>query len=98
MMFFDDNFVFKRYVDCPEGEIWPYTAQDIETDGYFVYAIGYNPNHISVVGMDGSLIKVISNTAFTGEPESMCYDWINGNYYIEGKSTYYVIRQAVFKE
>ena len=48
--------------------------------------------------MSGDLVKMISNTAFTGEPESMCYDWINDNYYIEGKSSYFVIRQAEFIE
>ena len=98
MIFFNDNFVYQNHVSIVSSEIWEYTAQDIETDGDFVYALDYNPNYISVVSMQGVLVKRISNTAFLGEPESMCYDWINDKYYIEGKSTYYVIREAVFKQ
>lgn len=98
MYFMNDNFEYMSYVDCPESEIWPYTAQDIESDGEFVYAVGYNPNHITVVDFNGNVVKMISNTAFSGEPESMCYDWINDKYYIEGKSSYFVIRQAEFIE
>lgn len=96
--FYDDNFDYIDYVPYPENTAWPSTAQDAETDGEFIYCVSYNQNYISVVDMRGHLVKTISNTAFSGEPESMCYDWINDKYYIEGKSTYFVIREVVFKE
>lgn len=98
IFFMDDNFEYITHSTYVPSEIWPYTAQDIETDGSFIYAIGYDPNTIAVVDLGGNLVKMISNTSFSGEPESMCYDWINDKYYIEGKSTYYVIREAVFKQ
>lgn len=98
LMFLNNNFIYQSHVDCTASEVFPYTAQDIETDGEFVYTVGYNPNTIGVVSMKGKLVKMISNTAFSGEPESMCYDWINDKYYIEGKSSYFVIRQAEFIE
>lgn len=99
MMFFDNEFNFLSYVPYVSSEIWPYTAQDIETDGDFVYAVGWDSNHISVVGMNGDLVKMIANTAYTGEPESLCYDWMNGKYYMEGKnsSNRFVIREEIIK-
>ena len=96
LYFMDDDFEYISHVNTP-ASAWPATAQDIETDGDFVYFINYNPNSISVLDMKGNFIKSISNTGFSGEPESMCYDWENNAYYIEGKSSYYVIRQVVFK-
>lgn len=95
MFFFDNNFDYLSDVPCDKNALFPYTAQDIETDGEYVYAVGWQPNTIGVASMDGSLVKLISNRAFIGEPESMCYDWMNGVYYIEGNG--FVIRRAVFK-
>lgn len=97
LYFMDDSFEYITHVPCVEAELWPYTAQDIETDGEFIYAVGWNINTIAVTNMDGTLKQYVSNTAFSGEPESMCYDWINGNFYIEGRASGLVIRQAVFK-
>lgn len=95
--FFDDSF---NLISTETYNIsdWANTRQDIETDGSFIYALSYSPNKIAVFDMNGNLVTTIENTAFTGEPESMCYDWINNKYYIEGISTYYVIREAVFKQ
>lgn len=95
--FFDDDFDLISTVTYNVSD-WANTRQDIETDGTYIYALSYNPNKICVFDMNGHLVKQIVNTAFSGEPESMCYDWINEIFYIEGKSTYYVIRQAVFIE
>lgn len=95
--FMDNNFNYVRSKAFDASE-WANTRQDIETDGQFIYGLSYNSNRIYVFDMNGNLVKDISNTAFTGEPESMCYDWINDRYYIEGTSTYYVIREAVFKQ
>lgn len=93
--FYDDNF---ELLDTGSYNItdWAETRQDIETDGTYIYALSYRSNKICVFDMSGHLVKQIVNTAFSGEPESMCYDWINDIYYIEGKSTYYVIRRAEF--
>ena len=77
---------------------WATTRQDIETDGEFIYCVSWSPNKLFVFTMNGTLVKEISNTGFGGEPEAICYDWDTGNFYVEGKDTYYVIRQAVFKE
>lgn len=77
---------------------YTFTAQDIETDGEFIYYIAYNPNYIFVFDMTGAFIAAINNSAFGGEPESMMYDWINNVYYIEGKDSTFVIRQAIFKD
>lgn len=93
--FFDDNFDLIS-TGAYDPNDWPYTRQDIETDGVYIYALSFNPNAIFVFDMSGRLVKQIANTAFSGEPESMCYDWINNIYYIEGKSTYYVVRKAEF--
>ena len=68
-----------------------------ETDGVFVYEVASSPNKIVVYDMKGNLLKQITCSAFSGEPESLCYDWINDIYYIEGINSIYVIRQAVFK-
>lgn len=95
--FMDNDFNYVRSVAFDASE-WANTRQDIETDGQFIYGLAYNPNHIYVFDFRGNLIKDISNTAFTGEPESMCYDWTNDKYYIEGKGSYFVVREAVFKE
>ena len=94
MKFYDDSY---NFVKQESYNFWAETGQDIETDGTFVYEIAYNPNKIVAYDMKGNLIKQISCSNFSGEPESMCYDWINDKYYIEGISTYYVIRDAVFK-
>lgn len=93
----DDYFEYISNAEYNPDEIWPYTAQDIETDGEYIYCLNYSPNTIAVVDFNGNLVKMIDNSAFSGEPESMCYDWINDVYYLEGKSTYYVIRRVVFK-
>ena len=95
--FFDDDFDLITTGTYNVND-WAETRQDIETDGTYIYALSYNPNKICVFTMDGHLVKQITNTAFSGEPESMCYDWINDIYYIEGKSTYYVIRRVEFIE
>ena len=96
ILFMNDNFEYVSHVAYDEAE-WANTRQDIETDGVYIYCLSYNANHIYVFDMQGNLVKDISNTAFSGEPESMCYDWTNDKYYIEGKSSYVVIREAVFK-
>lgn len=95
--FFDDSF---DLIDVGSYDIndWYTTRQDIETDGQYIYAISYRSNYINVFDMSGHLVKHISNSAFSGEPESMCYDCVNDIYYIEGKSGTLVIRQAEFKE
>ena len=99
MLFYDADFNLVSHKNIPDlNSVWTATRQGMETDGAFIYAISYQPNRISVISMDGKLIKQIGCSDFTGEPETMCYDWINDVYYIEGKSTYYVIKQAVFKE
>ena len=95
--YFDDNF---DLVDTGTYSVddWPNTRQDIETDGTYIYCLSYQPNRIAVLDTTGRQVALIGNTAFSGEPESMMYDWVNDVYYIEGKSTYYVIRQVIFKE
>ena len=95
--FFDDNFDLLTTGSYIVSD-WAETRQDIETEGTYIYALSYNLNTICVFNMQGRLVKQIINTAFSGEPESMCYDWINDVYYIEGKSSTYVIREAVFKD
>lgn len=93
--FYDDDF---ELIDTGTYDVndWANTRQDIETDGTYIYALSYKPNKICVFDMSGRLVKQIVNTAFSGEPESMCYDWTNEIFYIEGKSSYYVIRKAEF--
>lgn len=93
--FFDDDFVLISTGTYDVND-WAQTRQDIETDGTYIYALSFNPNKICVFDMNGHLVKQIVNTAFSGEPESMCYDWTNEIFYIEGKSSYYVIRKAEF--
>lgn len=93
--FFDDSFKLISTGAYTTND-WPNTRQDIETDGAYIYALSAYPHKICVFNMKGQLIKQIVNTAFIGEPESMCYDWINGIYYIEGKASSYVIRKAEF--
>ena len=93
--FFDDSFDLISTGSYTVSD-WAETRQDIETDGTYIYALSYNPNKICVFNMNGHLVKQITNTAFSGEPESMCYDWTNEIFYIEGKSSYYVIRKAEF--
>lgn len=93
--FFGDNFDLISTGTYDVND-WAQTRQDIETDGTYIYALSYNPNKICVFDMNGHLVKQIVNTAFSGEPESMCYDWTNEIFYIEGKSSYYVIRKAEF--
>ena len=95
MKFYDDNYDFVKQETYNVSD-WQETGQDIETDGTFVYEMAYNPNKIVAFDMKGNAVKQISCTNFSGEPESMCYDWINDVYYIEGKSTYYVIKSVVF--
>lgn len=94
---FDDNFDLIRSSSFIASD-WANTRQDIETDGSYIYALSYSPNKINVFDMSGTLIKSVSCTAFSGEPESMCFDWENDIYYIEGISGNFVIRQAVFKD
>lgn len=77
---------------------WRHTSQDIETDGKYIYLVSYNANFIFVVDFDGHVIKNIQNTDFGGEPESLCYDWDNDVFYMEGKDSRYVIRETVIKE
>lgn len=98
--FFDDNFDLVTTGSYNVSD-WEETRQDIETDGTFIYCISWNTNKIFVFDMNGHRVAIITNTAFTGEPESMCYDWENEVYYIEGMentNSYYVIRQAEFIE
>lgn len=95
--FYDDSFTFDSAIEFDIAD-WQYTRQDIETDGEYVYGVGYNPNWIFAFAMDGTLVAAINNTACGGEPESMMYDWTNGNYYLEGKDSKFVIRQVVFKD
>lgn len=98
MLFYDQNFNLISYKNAPNlSSIWPATRQGMETDGTFIYAISYQPNLINVIDMNGKLVKHISCSNFSGEPETMCYDWINNKYYIEGISTYYTIKEAAFK-
>lgn len=96
IFYMDNDFEYLSHVTYDQSA-WANTRQDIETDGVFIYCLSYNPNHIFVFDMSGYFIKDILNTAFTGEPESMCCDWTNDKYYIEGKSPYVVIREAIFK-
>lgn len=95
--FFSDNWTLVN-TGVYDPNDWALTRQDIETDGEYIYALSWNPNKLCVFDMQGNLIKQISCTAFNGEPEALCYDWNTDNFYIEGKDSYYVIRQAVFKE
>lgn len=95
--YMDDDFNYISSVAF-NATLWGYTRQDIETDGVFIYCLSYNSNHIYVFDMLGNLIIDISNSAFIGEPESLCYDWENDVYYIEGRDSYFVIRQAEFFE
>lgn len=97
MFFMDDNFNYVKHVACAEAEAWPNTAQDLETDGNYVYCIGSWGSTIGVLSMNGTFIKLIP-LAFSSEPESMCYDWVNNDYYVEGKSGTCVIRQTEFIE
>ena len=95
LRFMDSDFVFVKQVSFDIND-WVNTHQDIETDGNYIYAVSYNANAICVFDFLGNTIKEISNTAFTGEPESLCYDWENDLFYMEGKDSYYVIRKTEF--
>lgn len=97
LYFFNDSWELVNTGTYIESE-WGTTRQDIETDGTYIYCMSWSPNKIFVFDMNGVFVKEISCTAFGGEPEAICYDWTSGNFYIEGKDSYYVIRQAVFKE
>ena len=96
MYFYDNSFDLVSTGTYDQND-WELTRQDIETDGTYIYCVSWNSNKLFVFDMSGNLVKEISNTSFGGEPEAMCYDWETGNFYIEGKDSYYVIRQAVFK-
>ena len=93
--FFDDSFDLDD-TESYDTSDWPSTRQDIETDGAYIYALSYDTNYINVFDMSGTLVKQITNTGFTGEPESLIYDWANNAFYMEGKDSYYVIRSVVF--
>ena len=95
--FYDDAF---ELIDTGTYETtdWPNTRQDIETDGNYIYCVSYNGNKITVLNMDGEKVATINNAAFSGEPESLIYDWNTKRYYMEGKSGKYVIRSEVFKK
>lgn len=95
--FMNNSFSYVSKIQYDANE-WELTRQDIETDGEYIYCLSWNPNKIFVFSMAGTLMKEIDCTAFGGEPEAMCYDWSTGNFYIEGKDSYYVIRQAAFKK
>lgn len=94
--FRDDNFDLLK-TESYNVDDWALTRQDIETDGEYIYCLSWNPNKICIFDMHGNLVKQVSCTDFTGESEAICYDWDTGDFYIEGKDTYYVIREAVFK-
>ena len=97
LYFFDNNFNLDNTGTYDPND-WSATRQDIDTDGSYIYALSWNTNKITVFDMNGNQIKVISCTAFVGEPESICYDWKTGDFYIEGKDSNYVIKQAEFIE
>ena len=95
--FFDNSFNYVTQ-NLFTFDNWGATRQDLETDGTYLYGVSWNPNKIFVLDFQGNVIKEIGNSAFTGEPESLCYDWIQRRFYIEGISSTYVIRSAEIKQ
>ena len=94
--FFDDNFNLIKTASYNISD-WTETRQDIETDGYYIYCVSHNQPYIYVFGMDGTHIKSITNSAFSGEPESLMYDWSNDVFYMEGMNNGWVIRRTEFR-
>lgn len=71
-----------NYIDWFEIPAHPdATGQGCETDGDFIFRITYNPNYIDVATIGGEYVKTIA-LPVTGEPESIMYNWANGEYYI----------------
>lgn len=97
LWFYDDDFDLISTGSYTTTD-WLETRQDIETDGTYIYCVSWNPNKLCILDVNGNFVKVVDNSAFLGEPESICYDWTTGDFYIEGKDTYYVIRKAEFIE
>ena len=57
------------------------THQSMETDGEYFYRLTYNPNYIDVATIEGDFVKTI-NLSISGEPESIMYNWLNGEFYV----------------
>ena len=57
------------------------THQSFETDGRFLYRVIYNPNFVIVSTLTGESVASI-NIDFSGEPESVAYNWENGEFYM----------------
>ena len=76
---FDQQFAYQTAVVLPTHP--DATHQSMETDGEYFYRLTYNPNYIDVATVDGDYVKTI-NLTISGEPESIMYNWSNGEFYV----------------
>lgn len=79
MMVYNQNMEYLTYFSMPTHP--SATGQGCETDGDYIFRITYNPNYVDVATITGEYVKTIS-LPVTGEPESIMYNWANGEYYI----------------
>lgn len=79
MAVYDQNWNYVSWFSMPTHPTA--TAQGCETDGAYIYRITYNPNYIDVATIDGKYVKTI-DLPVSGEPESIMYNWGNGDFYI----------------
>lgn len=57
------------------------TEQSMETDGYYLYRLCYNPNFIDVSRLEDGLQVKIIEVPVSAEPEAIMYDW-QGKFYL----------------
>ena len=81
---YDENLNYIGFAEAPTRP--SATAQGQETDGKYIYRVFYNPNTIEVSTIDGEFVRSIS-LPITGEPETLMYNWGNGDYYVPTNSS-----------
>lgn len=91
---FDQNFGYLSTMTTPY--LWA-TRQGGDTDGDFIYRIGYNTNQINVLTMDGLFVTTVLLPGLS-EPETLMYDWEHGKYYINNQSYTNIFYEAQIRQ
>lgn len=77
---------------------WPATRQGMDTDGTYIYCLGYNPNVVNVLDMSANLVTTYE-LDITSEPETLIYDWNTGLMFVQDcQSNTVKIRLLNYKE
>lgn len=92
---YDENFNYLKHLNLPSHPST--TEQSMDTDGYYLFRLCYNPNFIDVSRLeDGKQIKIIE-VPVSNEPEAIMYDW-NGNFYMGVNETSGIFYKINFEE